>query len=279
MTKDKTIKLYTLVLFVGFVLTFHPVALGKTAAGGFNVGTSAAALEAGIASFMKRSNNQRRRSLTYNAILARVARQRAYDMGNRDYFDHVNPDGIGPNYLVTRAGYALPDFYGKNRSSNNVESIAAGNETAEDTWVQWMGSTGHRTHILGLDKFYAEQTEYGVGYAYVPGSRYEHYWVVITAKPGANSSSSTQNFADLFGTNSRRELVSPYPNVIRGANGKLRPASGYVWANKDNPNDFRVRLMPGLIKLENGNFRPAKGYTWANPNNPNDLRVKPVWFP
>jgi uncharacterized protein YkwD len=47
-----------------------------------------------------------------------------------------------------------------------------------------MDSTGHRTHLLGLDSFYAEQVEYGVGYTYDPASPYHHYWVVITAKPG-----------------------------------------------------------------------------------------------
>jgi uncharacterized protein YkwD len=45
-----------------------------------------------------------------------------------------------------------------------------------------MNSTGHRAHILGLDSFWAEQTDYGIGYANVPGSPYRHYWVVITAR-------------------------------------------------------------------------------------------------
>jgi len=31
-----------------------------------------------------------------------------------------------------------------------------------------------------LDRFWAEQTDYGIGYAYVAGSLYSHYWVVIT---------------------------------------------------------------------------------------------------
>jgi uncharacterized protein YkwD len=133
---------------------------------------------------MKQDANQQRPSLTYNAVLARVARQKAFDMGRRGYDSHVNPDGEGPNYLVTRAGYVLPDFYGKQRSANNIESIASGYETAEAVWRGWMKSTGHRTHILGLDKFYAEQIEYGIGHAYVPNSPHLHYWVVLTARPG-----------------------------------------------------------------------------------------------
>jgi uncharacterized protein YkwD len=275
MTKNKLVKLGMLVLFVGALLVASPVTFGKTSTVSSSIGDTDAALEAQIATFMKLDNNQRRRSLTYNAILARIARQRAYDMGQRDYFSHVNPDGIGANYLVSQAGYALPDFYGKNRSSNNIESIAAGNETAEATWVQWMGSTGHRTHILGLDDFYAEQTEYGVGHAFVPGSRYGDYWVIITAKPGRSNSSSGLSYRDLFGSNATGESTSTYPHVIRGANGKLKPASGYVWVDKNDPNDFRVKLMPGLIK-EDGKYHPATGYNWVNPDDPKDLRVEPI---
>jgi uncharacterized protein YkwD len=47
-----------------------------------------------------------------------------------------------------------------------------------------MGSTGHRTHLLGMGDFYRAQTDYGVGYVYAPGSRYGHYWVVLIAAGG-----------------------------------------------------------------------------------------------
>ena len=45
-----------------------------------------------------------------------------------------------------------------------------------------MNSEGHRTHILVLIPFWAKQADYGIGYAYVPGSPYGNYWVVITAR-------------------------------------------------------------------------------------------------
>ncbi len=44
-----------------------------------------------------------------------------------------------------------------------------------------MGSDNHRAHLLGLDPFYGAQTDYGIGYAYIPGSTYGYYWVIITA--------------------------------------------------------------------------------------------------
>ena len=68
---------------------------------------------------------------------------------------------------------------------------------------------------------------------------------------------------------------SLYPNTVRNADGTLRPAIGYEWVAPQDPNDFRVILMPGLIK-DGKEFRPAAGYDWVNPNDPNDVRVKRI---
>lgn len=140
--------------------------------------------EEDLARYMIEHPEQQRPSLTCHPILAQVARERAEDMARRHYFGHVNPDGYGPNYLVRQAGYVLPSYYDTDPEANNIESIAAGYPTAEAAWNAWMSSEGHRTHLLGLHPFFAEQIEYGVGYAYDPASPYVYYWVVITAKPG-----------------------------------------------------------------------------------------------
>jgi len=140
--------------------------------------------EAEIARYMREHPDQRRPSLTCHPILARVARERAEDMARRRYFSHVNPDGYGPNYLVRQAGYVLPSYYDQAPDANNIESIAAGYPNAAAVWNGWMSSEGHRTHLLGLHPFFAEQIEYGIGYTYDLGSPYRYYWVVITARPG-----------------------------------------------------------------------------------------------
>lgn len=137
-----------------------------------------------IAEYMRTHPEQQRASLTCDPILAQVARARAQDMADRAYFGHTNPDGFGPNHLVRQAGYPLPGWYGSAPDSNNIESIAAGNSTAAATWNQWMGSDGHRLHLLGQHPFWAEQIEYGIGYVAKPGSPYTYYWVAITAKRG-----------------------------------------------------------------------------------------------
>jgi hypothetical protein len=132
---------------------------------------------------MRQDEEQRRDSLNCNPILAQVARSHAQDMAERGYFDHVNPDGYGPNYLVTQAGYHLPDWYPQAPDANNLESIGAHFETADKVWSAWVNSPGHRLHVLGLDPFWAEHTEVGVGYYYDANSEYGAYWVVITAPP------------------------------------------------------------------------------------------------
>ena len=124
---------------------------------------------------------QQRPTLVCNPILASVARARAEDMGRRAYFDHVNPEGQGPNYLVRQAGYVLPDGYSQDLKANNIESIGAGPADADTIWNSWMGSEKHNTHLLGKTSFFAEQVQYGIGFVQVPGSPYQHYWVFISA--------------------------------------------------------------------------------------------------
>ena len=143
--------------------------------------------EEAIASLMANDWRQKRETVIVDPILSEVARARARDMADRNYFSHVNPDGVGPNYLVERAGYDLPDWWGGSITANNIESIAAGYTTAQEVWNAWLGSPTHRTHLLGENAFYAEQTAAGFGYAYNANSYYKNYWVVLTAPPESAS--------------------------------------------------------------------------------------------
>lgn len=136
-----------------------------------------------IAEYLANDPGQERPALHLDPILSRVARERAEDMAARNYFDHVNPDGWAANALVLDAGYILPSAWGTDLTNNYIESIAAGQNNAADTWADWMASLPHRTHLLALNAFYQTETSYGVGYAYSANSTYKHYWVVITAPP------------------------------------------------------------------------------------------------
>jgi hypothetical protein len=139
--------------------------------------------EQAIANYMISNPGQGRPSLTLNPIIEAVARARAKDMAVRNYFSHVNPDGVAANYLLRQAGYVLPAWWGTDPSANYVESIAAGYSDPGDTWNAWMNSPDHKAHLLAQNSFYASETCFGVGYYYDPNSTYKYYWVVITAPP------------------------------------------------------------------------------------------------
>ena len=128
--------------------------------------------------------DQQRPQLTCNPILAAVARAHAEEMGRRAYFNHTNPDGYGPNYFVQQAGYVLPSSYSQEANGNNIESIGAGPNNADGMWDAWMKSDKHSTHLLAKGSFFTDQVDYGIGFAQVPGSPYQFYWVFISARPG-----------------------------------------------------------------------------------------------
>lgn len=138
--------------------------------------------EAALATLLINSPLQQRDSLTYNPILAQVARDHAIDMGVRDYFGSVDPSGIGPNYRVHQAGYRLPSNYGNSLSANNIETIVGGFATPEEAWNALSMNSGN-IHAVGDHQGYSDQTEYGVGYAYIADSTYRRYWVILIAKP------------------------------------------------------------------------------------------------
>ncbi len=129
-----------------------------------------------------------RTPLRWNDTLAKVAEMRAVDMAKRDYFDHTDPDGYGPNYHISRAGYVLNPDWLKRKNANNFESIGANHPTAADgikAMIIGQNSPGfgHRKHLLGMDEWNASLRDIGIGYVRVPsGSTYRSYLCVIIAK-------------------------------------------------------------------------------------------------
>ena len=139
--------------------------------------------EAEVEKYLLAQSGQQHPTLKLNSILVEQARRKAKDMAERVYFDHVDPDGFGPNYWVLKAGYQLPDYYGTAPNANYIESIGAGYADAASVWKAWMLSPGHRSHLLGENQFYRDQIEVGIGYYYKANGSYSHYWVVLIAEP------------------------------------------------------------------------------------------------
>lgn len=75
-----------------------------------------------------------------NNLLDQVAAQKLNDMFSQQYFEHVNPQGVGVGDLVKNIGYKFIVV---------GENLALGNFHDDQTLVDaWMASPGHRANIL-----------------------------------------------------------------------------------------------------------------------------------
>jgi uncharacterized YkwD family protein/spore coat assembly protein SafA len=99
--------------------------------------------------------------LTANWELSRVARYKATDMRDKNYFSHTSPTYGDPFTMMKNFGIAY-------RAA--AENIAAGQTSPQEVVQAWMNSPGHRANILN-----ATYTQIGVGYAQGGSQRY--YWV------------------------------------------------------------------------------------------------------
>lgn len=88
-------------------------------------------------------------SLTTDGRLDAAAQGHSEDMANRDYFDHVSPEGRTPADRADAAGYVW---------SSVSENIAAGQKTARDVMTDWMQSVGHCRGVLA-----PEPVHFGLG--------------------------------------------------------------------------------------------------------------------
>ena len=101
-------------------------------------------------------------ALTWNASLAKAARDHASDMAAKNYFSHTSQDGRTFDVRVNNAGYTGYRALGEN--------IAAGQPTPESVVAGWLNSPGHCSGIMSAD-----YKELGVGMA--TGGSYGTYWV------------------------------------------------------------------------------------------------------
>lgn len=114
--------------------------------------------------------------LIWDEDLANAARYHAFDLGSQNYFKHDTYDRIDGN--LVRIGDTfdrIRKFYSD--SHVNSENIAAGDARASGTYQQWNTSKGHHENM-----FNPESKKVGIGYVYVPGSTFGHYWVFCTAE-------------------------------------------------------------------------------------------------
>lgn len=103
--------------------------------------------------------------VTWNAKLAAAALAHSRDMAQRNYFEHVAPNGDRVDARARKQGYIWQDI---------GENIAAGQGSAEQVVAGWIASPGHCA-ILMDPKF----TEMGAAYATNPKSESTIYWTQV----------------------------------------------------------------------------------------------------
>lgn len=110
-------------------------------------------------------------TLAWHDEAAQVGFEHAVDMRVRNFFDHTNPDGIGPSTRLSNAGVAWWSM---------GENIARGQDTPQQVVDAWMNSTGHRANILN-----SNYTHLGVGVHIGPPQG--PWWVQVFLRPPGGS--------------------------------------------------------------------------------------------
>jgi uncharacterized protein YkwD len=105
--------------------------------------------------------------LTMDAQLQCAARLHTVDMHDRNFFEHVNPDGEEPWDRITATGYQW---------GAAGENIAAGQQTAQEVVAGWMSSDGHCANIMDPNF-----TEIGVGL--LKAGAFGSLWTQVFATP------------------------------------------------------------------------------------------------
>ena len=137
--------------------------------GGARLQTKAIRVDAGAAAAMisgYRADNGLG-PVRVSANLNALAEKQARSMASADRMSHT----VGGPFRsrLNASGY---------RARVAAENIGAGYRTLPDALAAWRGSAPHRRNLL-----LREVTEFGIGTANAPGSKYNVYWSLILAAP------------------------------------------------------------------------------------------------
>ena len=98
--------------------------------------------------------------LIYSKTLEAAGDAQVKDLWVRDFFSHINPDGLNPGQRAVAAGFCH-EYVGEN--------LAAGQSTLQRVMTAWENSPGHNANMLEPAYVYV-----GVSYSVDTNGRY--YW-------------------------------------------------------------------------------------------------------
>lgn len=163
---------------LSFLLALLFFNLDVFAENSFDCGNNQKAIE--LVKLIQNDKKQKRPTIRCNKLLTKAAQAKAKNMASAGLVVHNL--GGSPNSHLESAGYKLPEHYGREFNSNQVEAIAGGYASAESLWQSFKDSKGHRSHLLGEHEFYLEQDEIGVAFIKNSSAPHVEYWVVYLAK-------------------------------------------------------------------------------------------------
>jgi uncharacterized protein YkwD len=175
-----------------------------------------------------------RAALITNQALGVVATRHSKDMLERNYMDHISPDGDGPSQRVAMQHRQLFGLIGENVAliHSNPDSPTA---MAARFMEGWMNSLGHRRNILSAD-----YTHIGVG-----------CYQQLTPNSPQIKRYCTQLFATLYALS-----VDPIPESKKKGELltlKLTPAQGYPLATNAVLSDLASGREMSSVSLAKSN--------------------------
>jgi uncharacterized protein YkwD len=200
-----------------------------------------------------------------------AAARHSSDMGRYQFFNH---DTVRSDYFP--AGSTFVDrmnLSGYNYATYRGENIAAGHTSASTVFAAWRGSAGHNANMLNTNF-----RVIGIGYEYVAGSPYGHYWTTDFGgyvDPSAHDPSSTSTtLAPTTTTTAPALSVTGYllaggPNsYVQGQPAFWFDGSGYrstTGSEMVAGRGYWVRLGSGAVKLTT-DANATSLYVWAGWN-------------
>ncbi len=174
-------------------------------------------------------------SLRENDLLDQAASAKAADMSAKNYFAHVNPDGLTPWDFIHSTGY---------KYTAAGENLAVDFMSAESTEKALMASPTHRANIL--NKLYTE-----VGVAVVSGNYENHPSIFIVqyfGKPAAGAVQSPKvtnlsgavSLAKLPITPAKQTVLPNAKTEVLGTENSVKPADTPVVPESSMNVPFRV---------------------------------------